>query len=54
LPDDIDAAGVRRWLQTGSSGPVAGAALEYERRAAETYDGASDRSASEELDPQSR
>ena len=32
-----DAARVRRWLQTGSSGHVAGAALEYERRVARTY-----------------
>ena len=40
-----DAARVRRWLQTGSSGRVAGAALEYERRVAETYDDASERGA---------
>jgi D-alanyl-D-alanine endopeptidase (penicillin-binding protein 7) len=33
-----DAARVRRWLRTGSSGTVAGAALEYERRVAARYD----------------
>ncbi|HXV77241.1 MAG TPA: D-alanyl-D-alanine endopeptidase [Candidatus Polarisedimenticolaceae bacterium] len=33
-----DAARVRRWLETGSSGRVAGAALEYERRLAASYD----------------
>jgi len=33
-----DAARVRRWLQTGSSGDVAGAALQYERRTAAPYD----------------
>jgi len=33
-----DASRVRRWLQTGSSGSVAGAALEYERRVAASYD----------------
>jgi D-alanyl-D-alanine endopeptidase (penicillin-binding protein 7) len=33
-----DAGRVRRWLQTGSSGNVAGAALEYERRVAARYD----------------
>jgi len=33
-----DAGRVRRWLQTGASGGVAGAALEYERRVAATYE----------------
>jgi len=33
-----DASRVRRWLQTGSSGSIAGAALEYERRVAAPYD----------------
>jgi len=33
-----DAGRVRRWLQTGSSGGVAGAALEYERRVAAPFD----------------
>jgi D-alanyl-D-alanine endopeptidase (penicillin-binding protein 7) len=33
-----DAARVRRWLQTGSSGSIAGAALQYERRVAARYD----------------
>jgi D-alanyl-D-alanine endopeptidase (penicillin-binding protein 7) len=33
-----DAARVRRWLQTGSSGSVAPAALEYERRVAAAHD----------------
>ena len=33
-----DAGRVRRWLQTGSSGRVAGAALEYERRTAASYE----------------
>jgi len=36
-----DAARVRRWLQTGSSGHVAGAALEYERRAADRHEDSS-------------
>jgi D-alanyl-D-alanine endopeptidase (penicillin-binding protein 7) len=35
-----DASRVRRWLESGSSAPVAGAALEYERRIARAYDGA--------------
>jgi D-alanyl-D-alanine endopeptidase (penicillin-binding protein 7) len=35
-----DAGRVRRWLQTGSGGGVAGAALEYERRVAAGYDAA--------------
>jgi len=40
-----DAGRVRRWLQTGSSGNVAGAAREYERRVATSYEApASDRS----------
>jgi len=33
-----DAGRVRRWLQTGSSGNVAGAAVDYERRIAAPYD----------------
>ena len=33
-----DATRVRRWLQTGSSGSIAGAAREYERRVAQEYD----------------
>jgi D-alanyl-D-alanine endopeptidase (penicillin-binding protein 7) len=34
-----DAGRVRRWLQTGSSGSVAKAALEYEQRVASRYEG---------------
>ena len=33
-----DATRVRRWLQTGTSGSVAGAAMEYERRVAREFD----------------
>lgn len=33
-----DAARVRRWIQTGSSGGVAGAARDYERRVAADYE----------------
>ena len=33
-----DASRVRRWLESESSAPVAGAALEYERRVARGYD----------------
>jgi D-alanyl-D-alanine endopeptidase (penicillin-binding protein 7) len=35
-----DASRVRRWLESESVTPVAGAALEYERRVAKIYDAA--------------